>query len=267
MIALARGDQRRRFLEDSCANVVERRGQPDAAGIVVVQENGRPESPLEVVRAGSLSNPNAIRYGWGFAAGEVFINRDPDTDEVWRSPVNGRGWRDVERTLEKPAGRFRIVVLGDSNTVGEVVPAEAVYTRVTERLLQADGYDVEVINISYGGWATDQALEALQHEALKHDPDVIVHQFCTNDLSGNTSVTSPPLPAPKPFRYVLDAEGRARRKANADWVPPLERPKVVSTIPSPARARTKHRPRWPSVSRQRRGHTSHWSLPSSTRLQ
>src|ERR671935_1076868 len=48
---------------------------------------------------------------------------------------------------------------------------------------------------------------------------------------------------------------------------PLERPYVVSTIWSSARARTKHRPRWPSRSLQARGHTSHWIRPSSRRCQ
>src|SRR3712207_1270215 len=46
---------------------------------------------------------------------------------------------------------------------------------------------------------------------------------------------------------------------------PLERPYDVSTIWSSTRARTKQSPRWPSCSRQARGQTSHWILPSSSR--
>ena len=37
---------------------------------------------------------------------------------------------------------------------------------------------------------------------------------------------------------------------------------MVSTIPSPWRARTKHKPRWPSCSLQKRGQTSHCTRPS-----
>jgi hypothetical protein len=48
---------------------------------------------------------------------------------------------------------------------------------------------------------------------------------------------------------------------------PLDRPYVVRTISSPSRARTKQNPRWPSRSRQPRGHTSHCTRPSATRCQ
>src|SRR5204863_4189032 len=44
---------------------------------------------------------------------------------------------------------------------------------------------------------------------------------------------------------------------------PEERLYVVSTMLSPSRLRTKHAPRWPSLSRQSRGHRSHWMRPSS----
>ena len=46
-------------------------------------------------------------------------------------------------------------------TFGAVVSDNNMYTRILENTLQSAGYNVEVINISYGGWGTDQELEAL----------------------------------------------------------------------------------------------------------
>src|SRR6185436_18895461 len=48
---------------------------------------------------------------------------------------------------------------------------------------------------------------------------------------------------------------------------PDERPYEASTIWSSTRPRTKHRPRWPSRSRQARGQTSHWIRPSGRACQ
>ena len=48
---------------------------------------------------------------------------------------------------------------------------------------------------------------------------------------------------------------------------PEDRPYVVSTIRLSCRPRTKHRPRWPSCSLQKRGQTSHWMRPSGKACQ
>ena len=43
--------------------------------------------------------------------------------------------RDREYSLGKPAGRFRVAVLGDSKTFGNSLAIEDVYTEVLERRL------------------------------------------------------------------------------------------------------------------------------------
>ena len=46
--------------------------------------------------------------------------------------INSAGQRDDEATLEKPAGTFRIVFLGDSRTFGYGVPIDKHFTRLIE---------------------------------------------------------------------------------------------------------------------------------------
>jgi lysophospholipase L1-like esterase len=168
-------------------------------------------------RSGSL-------YGWGYDPGVVTKTSDPDTYEVWFNKANNHGWRDLDREYENTKKAYRILVLGDSMTFGAIVPAEKVYTRVLEKKLIDAGYNVEVINIAYGGWGTDQQLEALKNEGLKYKPNLIIVQWCSNDLNDNTYFDDAVHPnsnndqkaliGRKPFFYTIDDEGIVTRHKN-----------------------------------------------------
>ena len=105
---------------------------------------------------GHVYSRNAVTYGWGYNPHELISITDPDTGEVYISRGNNHGWRDKDRSYTNDRNAYRILVLGDSGTFGAVVPSEKVYTRILEDKLIADGFNVEVINISYGKWGTDQ---------------------------------------------------------------------------------------------------------------
>ncbi len=161
---------------------------------------------------------NAALYGWGYDPGERFGLLDPDTNQIIVSFANSHGWRDRERTTEKPAGVHRILVLGDSNTFAPLVPDEQMYTRVLESALGEKGVKAEVINISYGGWSTDQQLEALINEGMSYQPDLVLLQFCSNDLSGNAEFRDPGARASKPFYYEISGDGKLVRRENPHFV-------------------------------------------------
>src|SRR5205814_1109641 len=110
---------------------------------------------------------------------------DPDTGTVYGDTLNAGGWRDEERTIEKRPGSYRIVAVGDSVTYGAVVAKNDTWTAQLQRKLRDAGMSAEVINIGYGGWSTDQELEALLREGLAYKPDLVVLQFCVNDPLGN----------------------------------------------------------------------------------
>src|SRR2546426_1428696 len=65
--------------------------------------------------------PNAAVYGWGYAPGSEIKQVNPDTGEIFSSRANSHGWKDVEHQLKKRKDSVRILILGDSNTLG-IVP-------------------------------------------------------------------------------------------------------------------------------------------------
>jgi hypothetical protein len=129
----------------------------------------------------------------------------PDTGEFFYDTTNSKGWKDVEHSIKKPPGAFRILFVGDSFTWG-YVPLDALYTRQVEKLLMARGRtETEVISMGVGGWGTDQSLEVLSNEGVGYSPDLVIYQFCSNDVLDNLGHKV------KPFRYELDGAGHLKR--------------------------------------------------------
>ncbi len=171
--------------------------------------------PYTVATIGHQHAENAKHYGWGFDPHEGFLNQNPDTKEVYYGLLNNHGWRDRDREYAKPPGVFRIVALGDSVTFGAITPEDKTYTRILEDKLRADGFAVEVINISTPGWGTDTQLEAFRREGKRYSPDLVVVQFTDNDLSDNQSLGV--WRKRKPFLYELDDAGALVRRKNPDF--------------------------------------------------
>jgi len=106
--------------------------------------------------------------------------------------INSGGFRDRERSVEKPPGTVRIAVLGDSYVEAAQVEQEDVFTTVMERELngcRAFGeHPVEVLNFGVTGYGTAQELLLLEKTVWGYDPDVVVLAFLTgNDLRNNTA--------------------------------------------------------------------------------
>jgi lysophospholipase L1-like esterase len=175
--------------------------------------------PYDVATIGHRRSPNARKYGWGYNPNELVRTLDPDTGQTYLDRVNGRGWRDVDRTIANEKRAYRILVLGDSVTFGSIVPGDKVYTRLLEQRLQSDGYNAEVLNIAYGGWGTDQEVEALRLEGLAYDPHLVILQFSPNDLTDNVWFLGADAPdrLPKPFFYTLGSDGRPVRNSNPSF--------------------------------------------------
>ena len=125
---------------------------------------------------------------------------NPDTGEIFSSRANSDGWKDVEHQRKKRKDSVRILILGDSNTLG-IVPLKYIYPRVLEGLLRDAGFDAEVISVGYGGWGTDQALVALKRTGLSYEPDIVISQFDTNDLVDNLALND--IAIQKPFRFQV----------------------------------------------------------------
>jgi hypothetical protein len=97
--------------------------------------------------------------------------------------ANSQGLRDREFSLAREPGSARIMVLGDSFTVGANVAAEDTYAKQLEAILSAESdAPVEVINTGVGGWSPYQYAEYYENYGRAFDPDlVIVGLFVGND--------------------------------------------------------------------------------------
>jgi hypothetical protein len=97
--------------------------------------------------------------------------------------ANSRGQRDGEVEIPKPDGVFRILLIGDSFTVGANIEQAEVYGQVLEQLLN-DAVDqpVEVVNTGTGGWNPFQYAQFYEYYGQAFEPDlVIVGFFVGND--------------------------------------------------------------------------------------
>lgn len=95
--------------------------------------------------------------------------------------TNGQGFRDKEWTVEKKAS-YRVLVLGDSITLGAGVTAPDRYTDVLENLLTHENAVVEVLNAGVNSY------ELTQYEILagklvpKYRPSLLLIGYCLNDI-------------------------------------------------------------------------------------
>jgi lysophospholipase L1-like esterase len=96
--------------------------------------------------------------------------------------INRHGFRDRELVVPKPEGEVRILVLGDSITWGDYLPAEEVYVERLEARLRAQGVDrVEVVNAGVGDMGLRGEVDLLLDRGLVVEPDVVVVGFYLND--------------------------------------------------------------------------------------
>jgi hypothetical protein len=102
--------------------------------------------------------------------------------------INSYGLREREIAPEKPAGTFRVLMLGDSFVEGAQVPVETTVSRRLEEQLAAamPGRTIQVINAGNAGFGTAQELLFLDNDGRTYQPDlVILVYFVDNDLPDN----------------------------------------------------------------------------------
>lgn len=129
-----------------------------------------------------------------FSAGKGFLHV-PGAHYVHRKEgysegrYNSHGFRDRDRTTQKPAGTYRIVVLGDSYTEGLQVPLEDTFVALLEEKLNASGLGryFEVLNLGQSGFGTADALVRYVGVGREYSPDLVILAFCTgNDVRNNS---------------------------------------------------------------------------------
>ncbi len=104
---------------------------------------------------------------------------DPDFIQTYER-TNSHGQRDRERTLQKPAGIRRILLLGDSVVEGYGLRESETISQQLEDLYPDQS--TEVLNFGVSAYCTRAEVELLEVKGLRFDPDVVVLVFVENDF-------------------------------------------------------------------------------------
>ena len=105
--------------------------------------------------------------------------------QMWRS--NSQGVRANRDYGPKPSDTYRILVIGDSFTVGDQVRLEQTYPGVLQQRFDARFGDrrVEVINAGYPGYGTANEARWLQKFGQSFEPNLVILGMTPNDLGEN----------------------------------------------------------------------------------
>jgi len=138
-----------------------------------------------------------LAAGWQRAEGEAYVQ------------INSQGLRDREHPVEKPAGVYRIAVLGDSYAEAIQMPIEQAFWSLLPRQLESCGFAagrrIEAINFGVSGYGTAQELLTLRHRAWQYSPDLVLLAFFPgNDVRNNSKALETQLD--RPF-FVLRTGG------------------------------------------------------------
>jgi lysophospholipase L1-like esterase len=109
--------------------------------------------------------------------------------------TNSKGLRDREFSYEKPPGKLRIMMLGDSFTVGWGAKFDETFAKRIERMYADRGIQAEAINTGVGNYNTIQEVQYYLTEGYKYNPDIVVLNFTFNDAE--------PVPASSPPPTIL----------------------------------------------------------------
>lgn len=99
--------------------------------------------------------------------------------------ANADGYLGPDYALQRPAGVFRIVMIGDSVAMGQgLQPNESLGVLLQNELnlLKVDGIDrFEVMVMAVSGYSTSQEIIVLENNALRYSPDLVVWSYVLND--------------------------------------------------------------------------------------
>ncbi len=150
---------------------------------------------------------SVIRYdpvlGWSLDPNSSLVSVDSQRDLRYRIDVNSLGLREREVSLDKPSGRRRVLVLGDSFVFGVGLNAGERFSDVLDRALPED---VEVVNAGVPGWGTDQEMLFYESSLRRLRPDVVVLTFLVQNDVVNNGLRGPLIEVGTKPRFVCEGE-------------------------------------------------------------
>ena len=151
-------------------------------GILRLIGFGYPAWEVRDAEVGIIGTPSAA--GWWTREGRGYVR------------FNADGLRDANRSMAKPAGVWRILVVGDSMVQGREVNADETFVAGLEtRLNRCSRFAdrrVEVFNFGFGAYNTAAEIQLLRTRGWKYQPDeVLLALYVGNDINGNSAKLHP----------------------------------------------------------------------------
>ena len=115
-----------------------------------------------------------------------------------RVRTNSRGLRGPESwSYERAAETLRILMVGDSFTLGYTVAESESIPALLAGSLAERGIAAEVLNGGTEGWSTDQEVLWLATEGVRYRPDLVILQMYENDIFWNSQDRYLQYPKPR----------------------------------------------------------------------
>lgn len=96
--------------------------------------------------------------------------------------ISPQGTRDDEAPVPKPAGTFRVLVLGDSLAYASSIPRGKTFPDRLEALLRERFGAVDVVNAGVSGYTAYNELQYYLAKGREFEADLVVVAFCMNDV-------------------------------------------------------------------------------------
>ncbi|CAN5141712.1 hypothetical protein BH11CYA1_BH11CYA1_29920 [soil metagenome] len=121
-----------------------------------------------------------------------------------RSYLHANGLREANVTEAKPAGVYRIVLLGDSQVEGIQVPLELTAGQLLEKRLTKElGRPVQVLNFGVSGYSSVQEFLLMKREVFKYSPDMVLMGYDSRDMFENWSAPDTAISNLRPYALKL----------------------------------------------------------------
>lgn len=181
------------------------------------------------------------RTGWSKRPSASVERSGPEFDV--RIETNQLGLvDDPMATPTKPAGLYRLLVLGDSFTQGFTVSRDDLYVDLLEQRWRSEGRPMDVVNAGTEAWSTDQEVAWFLANGERFQPDFVLLAAYENDLYWNGQARYITRGAAKP---LFRADGTLELAHCEDVGPPpwTERfatSRLLAGIVSPQRVPEEH---------------------------
>lgn len=121
--------------------------------------------------------------------------------------LDADGMREPHLSLTKPAGVYRVALLGDSQIESIQVPLEKSWGKLLEKQLTETLHrPVEVLNFGVSGYSTVQEYLLMKRQVFKYQPDLVLLGYDGRDMFENWASPDASLSNLRP--YALKLPGR-----------------------------------------------------------